>query len=93
MVDRDGGPGAQSGHVLTKACRKSWPSVTPPTMTSTSAVVAAAGCRMRPPRPTPMTAIRLTARATEHHRLEDAGVSEGHFEMLAGEDPLADFES
>ena len=71
----------------------SWPSVTPPTMTSTKAVVAAAVCRIRPPSPTPYDGNKAHCQGTEHDRLQDAGMSEGHFEVLAGEDPLADYEA
>ena len=52
-----------AGQVPTKPAGRSWPNVTPPTMTSTIAAVAPAVCRITPPRPTPMTAMRLTATA------------------------------
>ncbi len=35
-----------------------------------------------------MMEMRLTAKAPKKHRLEDAGMPQGHLEMLAGEDPL-----
>ena len=85
--------GAVPGRYWRKPAGRNWPSVTPPTMTRDRAVVATAVWRMMPPRPTPMTATRLTADGTEDQGLQYAGVAERHLEVLCGEDSLADFEA
>jgi hypothetical protein len=63
VVDRDGGLERGPGYVLAKAGRKQLAEGDASHDDQHQCVVAAAVCRMRPPRPTPMTAMRLTARA------------------------------
>ena len=62
-------------------------------MTSTSAVVAACGVSDEAAETDSDDGDKAHRQGAEDHRLEDAGMPEGHLEMLAGEDPLADLEA
>ncbi len=62
-------------------------------MTSTSAVVAAGGVSDEAAETDPDDGDEADGHGSEDHRLKNTGMAEGHLEVLAGEDPLADFEA
>ncbi len=62
-------------------------------MTSTNAVVARCGVSDKAAETDPDSGDEADRHGTEYHRSENAGMTEGHLEMLGGEDPLSDFEA
>ena len=83
---------AVPGRYPRKPAGSSWPSVTPPTMTSAMRGGRSCGVSNDAAETDTDDGDEADGHSAEEDRLEHAGMAKGHLEVLAGEDPLADLE-
>ena len=94
MVDRHGSLECRSRRGIgRRPAGTNWPSVTPPTMTRTNAVVAAAVCRMSAAETNPDHGDEADGARRRRPPLQNARMREGHLEVPGCKDPLAEFET